>query len=197
VTDSVVPDGVITGSMAKDLFAHGRPITHDQFGVLGANGVRAAMCEPTSVPGGDDHRPDVGVESLDLSSDVHQQKHSRFRRRGLAFLPYRSRVLAGTPAGPPSVAPPACRTPGQKNRKAAGPEGPWSGLVCENSLYEDKWGLNARWRCIIKRWIWIAPMIESASTPHIRHSGHYFHRTLLHRSNSGDICVNDAPKLTP
>ena len=81
---------------------------------------------------------DMAISNMWVSAQTFTSRTSRFRRRRLAFLPYRSKVLAGTPAGPPSAAPPAGRTPVQRNRKAEGPEGSGSGRVCEKSLYEDR-----------------------------------------------------------
>jgi hypothetical protein len=77
--------------MAKCLLVdRGRSVTHIGLGDLVPTGGQPALGEIGSDARGDGNGTEVTDESLDLSSDVHQQKTSRFRKRELAFLPYRS-----------------------------------------------------------------------------------------------------------
>jgi len=65
------------------IWARGRPAlpTQDQLGDLVPDGAQAAVGELTSGPGVVAKRRMSSLKWMDLSSDVHKQKRSRFRKR--------------------------------------------------------------------------------------------------------------------
>ena len=102
------------------------PTTQDRVGDLVPGGAQAAAGENTSDLESDGKGTEVTDESLVLSSDVHQRKRP-VSGNGSRLFCHTDRGVSGYAGGATFGAPPACRTPGQRNRKAAGPEGSGSG----------------------------------------------------------------------